>query len=805
MVRRQVIRGVSGLMGTNSRSFVVISDKDSVNQYGAPNADASSRFHRLVEPPALFAAMGVLILVVIWATTFNLAARERASAERTARALVSDLANTYEAQVLRALREIDSTLKLVRYSLDTNVPADAIEELRSEELLPFEVIFTVTITDAQGAVVASTDPFDADNVAGSGYFQRARENDGMVISEPWFDDELNEWQLSFSRRRENAEGHFSGIVAVSLQANYFVSGYEADTIGENGMLGLVGTDGVFRIGRSGDDVFAAEEADYDTLVSEGATDGSPTRLMVNPWDGVHRYTLARELYEFPLAIVVGVSKAEHLAPVAALERTYIKRAIAASVLVVAVIVLLIWLSLQLQRARIRVMNERVERARQVEYLAFHDDLTDLPNRAFFSRLLVQEIQQSRRYGRQLSLLFLDLDGFKAINDSLGHDAGDELLQEVSQRLTQVLRESDVVARLGGDEFVVLIPQVNECAKIDVVADKVLATVCKPFTIAGHEFRISASVGIALFPEDGNDEQTLMKNADLAMYHAKEKGKNNYQFYSEKLNTDSLERLALDSSLRRALQNNEFRLFYQAKRDMTTGEIVGMEALLRWEHPELGLTGPMQFIPQAEESGFIVPIGRWVLETACRQNVAWQKEGFPPLSMAVNLSARQFVDKNLLEDIKSALDVSGMAPELLEVEITESMIMPNMERSLDILNRLKAMGVRIAIDDFGTGYSSLSSLNEFPLDTIKIDRSFIRDLHLGEEGQNLTNAVITVGKNLSLTVIAEGVESWEQADFLRTHMCDQFQGFYISEPVPAKEFAEQFGAQLEKWRKSGPSE
>lgn len=759
-----------------------------INQDRLPDEGSEARkgLHRLIEPPVMFTGIAVLVLAMIWGTTINLGSKERAAADRAAAALTADLADTYEAQIVRALREIDNTLKLVRYNLDARPAQNVLEDLRSRELLPPELLFTVSVANADGDIVATTHSSAPENVATMDYFQLAREQDGMVIGLPERDSD--EWRLTFSRHLQQTEQDFAGVVAVSVHAGYFVSGYEASMMGEHGILGIVGTDGVFRVRRTGDRIDADDEIDYDSLVTENAADDTSATVAVNDWDDIARYTVARKLYEFPLAIVVGLSEAERLAPANQLSHTYMWRAAIASALIVIVMVLLGRLSWQLQKARMRVMKERVAHARRVEYLAFHDNLTSLPNRALFSRLLTQGMQYARRNRQQLALMFLDLDRFKAINDSLGHDAGDELLQVVAERLKKSLRESDTVARLGGDEFVILLPSITDSNQIAPVAEKVLAAVGKPFTLAGHEFRITASIGVALFPADGEDEQTLMKNADIAMYHAKSEGKNNFQCYSEKLNTDSLERLALESSLRNALENNEFRLFYQAKRDMATDRITGMEALLRWEHPDLGLILPMQFIPLAEENGLIVPIGRWVFQNACRQNVAWQKEGLPALSMAVNLSARQFLDESLFEDIKSALRESGMAPELLELEITESMIMHDMPRTIQILKALKDMGVRIAIDDFGTGYSSLSTLKEFPLDTIKIDSSFIHDVVHSIESKSLTNAVIAMGRSLSLTVVAEGVETTEQVDFLRTHMCHQFQGFYINKPMPADEFA-----------------
>jgi diguanylate cyclase (GGDEF)-like protein len=762
-----------------------------------------SRLHRLLEPPILFSGIVLLLLAVIWAVSFNLVARDHLTAERTAAALAMDLADTYEAQVVRALREIDNTLKLVRYSLDTREAQAILDELRTKGLLPPELLFTVNITDANGNVIAGTHSATGENVAALDFFQRSREEDGMVIGAPRHEQSANEWRLTFSRRIADAGQRFAGVVAVSVHAGYFVSVYEEAVLGEHGVLGLVGTDGVFRVRRTGEAITAGTSVDYNALVTRGSADDAPTAVTPNPWDNTRRYTVARELYEFPLAIVVALSEEEQLVPAERIARTYMWRTALGSLLLATVVGLLGRLSWQLQKARTRAMKERVAYARRVEYLAYHDNLTELPNRALFSRLLIQGMQYARRYDKQLALLFLDLDHFKAINDSLGHEAGDELLQELGRRLRESVRESDVVARLGGDEFVILLPEISEDSQVQPVADKILAAVGSPFTLAGQEFRISVSIGIALYPHDGEDEQTLMKNADTAMYYAKERGRNNFQFYFEKLNSDSLERLALESGMRKALQNDEFRLFYQSKHDVRSGRVTGIEALLRWQHPDLGLIAPMLFIPLAEENGLIVPIGRWVFDTALRQNVAWQKEGLPRLSMAVNLTARQFLDDNLVLDIQNALRETGMAPELLELEITEMMIMHDMEVTIRILQELKQMGVRIAIDNFGTGYSSLAKLKGFPLDTLKIDGSFIHDVVSGSEGKSLTQAIIELGKSLGITVVAEGVESKEQVDYLRLHACDQYQGFYINKPMPAQEFADVVREQLRESAQPAP--
>ncbi len=435
------------------------------------------------------------------------------------------------------------------------------------------------------------------------------------------------------------------------------------------------------------------------------------------------------------------------------------------------------------------ITERKRAEDRIKYLATHDTLTDLPNRLMFNQLLNHAIQTAQRYKRQLAVIFFDLDRFKVINDTLGHEAGDKLLQEMATRLRQALRAVDVIARLGGDEFVILIEEIKGLEQVATVARNVLSTVIKPMTIMGQECRVTASIGISIYPKDGMDEQTLMKTADIAMYFAKEEGKNNYQFYSNDIKSQSIERLSIETNLREALERNELSLHYQAKLDFKTGAITGVEALLRWQNPSLGSVPPLQLIPVAEETGLIVPIGRWVLKTACIQNVAWQNQGLPPVCMAVNLSLRQLTDAGLIEDIRTALEEPGMAPNLLELEITESMVMHDPKRMIKVLSKIKDLGVRLAIDDFGTGYSSLSQLKHFPIDTLKVDRSFIRNIPENTEDKAITEAIIAMGKTLRLTVVAEGVETQEQMDFLQEHSCDEMQGFYFSKPVEPEQFAD----------------
>jgi diguanylate cyclase (GGDEF)-like protein len=431
-------------------------------------------------------------------------------------------------------------------------------------------------------------------------------------------------------------------------------------------------------------------------------------------------------------------------------------------------------------------DEKQAADQRIQYLATHDSLTGLPNRGMFGQLLDYSIKSARRKSSKCGVLFVDLDRFKIINDSLGHSVGDRLLVEISHRLRSCVRESDTVARLGGDEFVVILNDLMEREQAAMVASKLLKAVSPALKLGGHECRTTASIGIAVFPDDGDDGQSLTKNADIAMYVAKEEGKDRFRFFSPSIKSQSVERLSLETSLRHALELNQLFLEYQPKLDVKSGRFNGVEALLRWTHPDLGNIPPLKFIPLAEETGLIVPLGRWVLRTACDQNMAWQREGLPALSMAVNLSPSQFSDDRLLQDIDEALQGSGMPPHLLQLEITESMVMKNVSKAIKLLDEIQSRGVRLAIDDFGTGYSSMSLMKHFPIDTIKIDRSFVKEIALNAQDRAIATAIIDMGKALGLTVVAEGVETAEQSHFLREHACDELQGYLFCKPVSPKE-------------------
>lgn len=436
----------------------------------------------------------------------------------------------------------------------------------------------------------------------------------------------------------------------------------------------------------------------------------------------------------------------------------------------------------------RDITEKKQIARHIEHLATHDALTGLPNRVMFSEILNQAIRSADRYPEQrFAVLFIDLDRFKLVNDNYGHHVGDELLRHVAMRLRQPLRESDVLARLGGDEFVLLLQRIDSSDTAMSIANNILALFETPILLHGRECDISASIGISLYGEDAHDESSLMRHADAAMYAAKDQGRNNAQLYAIDVHYRTRERAEMESELRHALDRNELSLEYQAKLDLHSDRICGVEALLRWSSPALGQVSPDRFIPVAEESGLILKIGEWVLQTACQQMLEWEAHGIEDLQLAVNLSARQFNDPDLDGKICQVLQATGFPAQRLELEITESTVMRNPERSMAVMADLRRMGIRIAMDDFGTGYSSLGQLRDYPLDTIKIDRRFVSELSWNREDQAISRAIITMGKTLDLTVVAEGVEFPDQLSILREHGCDQIQGFHFHRPQAGEHF------------------
>ncbi len=437
----------------------------------------------------------------------------------------------------------------------------------------------------------------------------------------------------------------------------------------------------------------------------------------------------------------------------------------------------------------RDVTMRKKAQEQLFHMAHHDMLTSLPNRLFFNDRLQQANAIARRSKKKVGVLFLDLDRFKIINDTLGHSIGDMLLQEIADRLKTCVREVDTVARLGGDEFTIILSCINSVEDAEMVADKVMKMMAQPFSVEENELFVTTSIGISIFPTDSDDSASLVKKADIAMYSAKAQGRNNYIFYDPKMDLNADRRLVLTNGLRRALDREEFRLHYQPKVDTVSGQITAMEALVRWEHPELGLIPPVDFIPIAEESGIIIPLGEWVMRRSCEQIRLWQQDGLPAVRVAVNLSGYQLQHRDFVQSVRKILEQVGLPGDLLEFEVTETVIMQNPDFAVAILNQLRDMGIHISIDDFGTGYSSLAHLKRFSVNTLKIDKSFVRDVESNSTDAAIASAIISMGNSLNLRVIAEGVETEGQLAFLKDRKCDEIQGYLFSRPLPPEEAAD----------------
>ncbi len=448
-------------------------------------------------------------------------------------------------------------------------------------------------------------------------------------------------------------------------------------------------------------------------------------------------------------------------------------------------------------AAIRDITTRKKAEAQMTHSAEHDFLTGLPNRMLLNDRVNQAIILAERHRKKVAVLFLDLDGFKHINDSLGHPIGDKLLQSIAKRLVDCVRGSDTVSRQGGDEFVVLLSEVEQSEDAAIAARRMLQAVAEAHSIDQHDLHVTTSIGVSVYPDDGLDAETLIKNADTAMYQAKENGRQSYQFFKPAMNVRAVERQSIEESLRRALERQEFALHYQPKINLRTGEITGAEALLRWTHPIRGPVSPAQFIPVAEDCGLILPIGNWVLREACQQARAWVDAGLPLGTMAVNISAMEFRDENFLDGVFAILKDTGLDPRSLELELTESVLMKHAESTASILKTLRARGVQVAVDDFGTGYSSLSYLRKFPIDALKIDQSFVRQITTAPDETTIVTAVISMGRSLKLRVVAEGVETQEELAFLQAHQCDEAQGYYFSRPVLPHQFANMLETSLQE--------
>ena len=860
-----------------------------------------------------FVLLAVVLLVVIWSVTAHLISVEESAAEGAASLSTREMMETYEAQMVRNLGAIDQTLRTIKYAYETQRGGQgkvfSLLELRQKGLLPPSLVFDIRLADRQGDMAigwAGGGSLPLINVADQAYFLHHQQNDtgAAFVGKATRNPSNGEWALQFSRRLNRADGSFDGTAILAVDPGYFTSGYEVSRLHAQGVIALLGSDGEFRVKRSGDDVSSGQAVDYAAATHGALKEGGNAALLVSPWDGLERYTVARTLRGFPLTALVGLSRHEQLAPFYQHRRTYLVEATVASVLLIAIIAAVSRLNWQLTSSRrrmrriqetyysaseasldaffvlrsvpdgyglitdfvfsdsnargealtritkgallgmslrvvfprslnngllddliavaetgnsretewndadpslpaewlyrqvvqvedgavviVRDISERKRLETKIHFQATHDTLTSLPNRHLLHERLQNAIANALRFEHSVWVMFIDLDRFKSINDILGHKAGDIFLQSVAARLQTQARVVDTVARLGGDEFVLVLPCTFEGGISSATAKRFMEIVSEPILIEEREFKLSCSVGVAIFPDDGATPELLIERADIAMYRAKESGRNTFQFFTAAMNERLVERLRLEADLRKAIVRNELILHYQPQVDLATDQIVGVEALIRWQHPQLGMVSPVRFIPLAEETGLIGPIGDWVIRTAVAQNVAWQCAGYGQLRLSVNLSAYQFGQPELVESIAAVLQEHAMESHQLEIELTESMVMKDVDRAISVLRNLKALGVKLSIDDFGTGYSSLSYLKRFPIDELKIDQSFVQDIATNTDDAAIVLAIISLAHSLRLRVIAEGVETASQLDFLRQHGCDEMQGYHFSRPLPAAE-------------------
>jgi diguanylate cyclase (GGDEF)-like protein len=585
-----------------------------------------------------------------------------------------------------------------------------------------------------------------------------------------------------ARRVDAADGTSLGVLVVLIPPDILSSLEKSVDMGPNGLLTLSGLDHIIRArftARSPDGtdsigVSLAARPIPDAMGKDAI--GSYTSASV--LDGITRIYTYTRVGSYPLIVTVGLEMDRELGVWRSSTIMIVLLSLFATVLLIGFAAYLI-----------REIRRRAAHHIETVYLAEHDFLTGLPNRTLLNDRIGQSIALAARHNKGAAVLFLDLDGFKRINDSLGHPIGDKLLKSVGARLVNCVRRADTVSRQGGDEFVVLLSEVERPEDAAIMARKLLSAVAEAHPIDRHDLHITTSIGVSVYPEDGQDAETLIKSADTAMYQVKDNGRQSYQFFTPAMNARAVERQLIEEGLRRALERQEFELHYQPKIDLETGKITGAEALLRWTHPIRGPISPAEFIPVAEDCGLIVPIGNWVLRVACAQASAWLDACLPLGSIAVNVSSMQFQQENFAETVFAIAEETGLDLRSLELELTESVLMKLTSSTIPTLDRLRARGVQLAIDDFGTGYSSLSYLRKIPIDALKIDQSFVRQITTTPAETALVIAVIAMGRSLKLQVIAEGVETPEELAFLRSHHCDEAQGYYFSRPVPAAQFGQ----------------
>jgi diguanylate cyclase (GGDEF)-like protein len=785
----------------------------------------------------------VLLILALLATNAAVILHLRGTELRAESSRLENLSLTMAEQADRVLQSVDLAISAVATEIAGDGVADAASFDRKmaghdvhlalrEEMSGLVQLDAVTVIDRNGKLInfSRSWPAPERDVTDRDYFKALKGDPNLksYISEPVQNRGTGAWTIFLARRVSGANGEFLGIILGAIEMRYFEDFYQAISQGEGGTMALARSDGKLLVRFPPTDTIGMVFSNSQQLLRGGI---SGTLREPSPIDGMMRLKAAHLVINYPVFALATKTEKAALA-----NWRHVARVMSAGALSCAIAIAIAGFAFGRQwKQQARLANAQAdlqrhedratalttaadvarETAVQAIYSAEHDFLTGLPNRVLLNDRIGQAIALAQRHKKKVVVMFLDLDGFKHINDSLGHSVGDKLLQSIAKRLVACVRASDTVSRQGGDEFVVLLSEVEQSEGAAVAAGRIvravagphavdqhnlhvnvaiavgrmLEKVAEPHSIDDHELYVTASIGVSVYPDDGLNAETLIQNADTAMYQAKENGRHSYQFFQSEMNVRAVERQAIEESLRRALKQHEFALHYQPIIDLATGAITGAEALIRWTHPTRGLVPPVQFIPVAEDCGLMVPIGKWVLREACRQTQAWIEAGFAMGTIAVNVSALEFRAENFLEDVSAILSETGLDPKSLELELTESLLMKRPEATASILQTLRERGVRVSIDDFGTGYSNLSYLRKFPVDALKIDQSFVRQIGTGSDGDDtvIVTAVIGLGQSLRLRVIAEGVETLEQLEFLRAQHCDDAQGYYFSRPVVPEQF------------------
>lgn len=743
-------------------------------------------------------AAGALLINLLIAGTIAISLRQsylqhREKAEIASRNLVALL----DEEIGSDFEKIDMVLlsaadEVSRQAATGGVDRKSLNAYLQRLLTRLPEAISLRVTDAQGRVKFGNglQPGAEVNVSDREYFtrQRAAAANEMVIARPLFARISNEWSIPVSRRISGPDGSFAGVVYVNTSLDHLYKTFASLEFGPHGCVVLFNPEREIysrypeRAGTGSAVGSKIAISSLQGLMQSGQS--AATYEARSTLDGAKRIYSYRKLDDQPLYVMAGLAEEDYLAG----WRREAGKMTLLGVLFSLVTLLLTWLTSRAWKSQKQATLSLRNSEEQIKFMASHDALTGLPNRMLAKDLFELAASFADSSGFRLAVMVLDLDNFKTINESLGHSAGDTLLKITAQRLRECVRDMDTLSRQGGDEFLILLSDQDDVDAVSIVAEKILHRLAAPVDIAGAEFSISLSMGVAVYPEDGKDFDTLLKKADAAMYQAKAAGRNTYRFYAEQMNADVTERLHLRHGLRMALEHDQFVLHYQPQINLATGAVVGAEALIRWNHPQLGLLPPDRFIPVAEDCGLIVQMGDWVLLEACRQAAAWREAGLDGMVMAVNISPVQFAQHRLEHSVIQALVDSGLPAACLELELTESILIQDGANVLQAIQRLKSLGVQLSIDDFGTGYSSLSYLRRFAVDKLKIDRSFVRDMATNPSDAAIVQAIIQMARSLKLKTIAEGVENEQQLSILGLQRCDEVQGYYFSRPLPADEFS-----------------